>query len=147
MKTYNIIFTFLLSTSLVTSATAQGVEKTLVKSFNLQGKELVELNLDGDVDVQKWDSPIMRIQMNLSVANTSESMLKSLIRAGRYNLKSKIVEDALAVYAPGLEREVRIKGHKLDEKISFVVFVPNDTQVVVSDGVSAEASVDDSSIK
>lgn len=108
---------------------AQGAEKTLVKSFNLQGNQIVVLDFEGVVEVKTWSNDIMRVQMTITHKNTSESILKSLIKAGRYNLKSTIDEDGLKVTAPGLQREVTISGKLLEDAISYVVFAPENVLI------------------
>ena len=79
----------------------QSAEKTLVKSFNLKGQEIILLDLKGKVEVKEWKGEIMRVQMNIAIANGSNSMLKSLITAGRYNLRSKVENDGMTIFAPG----------------------------------------------
>lgn len=133
------IFTGLMLVSVL--ANAQNVEKTLVKSFNLQGKQSVEIDLKGKVQVEKWNNSIMRIQFSVALENGTSSMLKSLVEVGRYNLKSSTEGDVMKVYAPGIEREVRIKGKQLQENITYTVFVPEDVNVnVVDTATSSTAS-------
>ena len=115
-------FCCVLSTGLL----AQQAEKVFVKSFNLQGKQSVLLKMDGQVAVETWDSDIMRVQMTISIPNVNVATLKSLARAGRYNLQSKIEGDDLIVNAPGLEREIKIRGQKLEEQIQYLVYAPKD---------------------
>ena len=124
-------YIFALTFSLVCTATAvaQQAEKILVKSFNLHGNQVVELNLDGPVEVKTWDSDLMRIQMTVAISNGSEAMLKSLLTAGRYNLISSEEEAHYEVSAPNLQREVMLRGNPLVEKISYLVFAPKDVVV------------------
>lgn len=120
-----------------TFLSAQGVEKILVKSFNLQGNKVVSLKLDGNVEVQEWNNPIMRVQMNISLPTGSNAMLKSLIQAGRYNLKSKTTDENYLVYAPSMQKEVTIRGEKLQEQLSFVVYAPADVIIKLEDTTTA----------
>lgn len=129
MKSFKTLSIAFLITLISQLAFAQVAEKTLVKSFNLQGQQLVVLNLDGDVQVQEWNNDIMRVQMTISIPNVHTTTLKSLVQAGRYNLKSKLGDESYEVYSPGLQREVKIKGQKLDEKINYIVYAPNDVVV------------------
>ena len=71
----------------------------------------------------------MRVQMTISQENTSEAILKSLIKAGRYNLKSEAAEDGLKIVAPNLQREVTIRGKLLEDTVSYVVFAPENVLV------------------
>ena len=111
----------------------QGAEKTLVKSFNLNGDKAVLLDLDGDVDVQEWSGELLRIQINLSLSDGSPAMLKSLIVAGRYNLASTNKDGELVVSAPGLKKDVKIRGKELAENITYTVFAPSDVMVKIAD--------------
>ena len=116
--------------SLVTfSISAQTAEKTLVKSFNLQGNNIVQLDLAGDIEVKEWDNPIMRVQISVSIENSNSTILKALVKAGRYNLSSVEENGEYRVYAPGVDREVKIKGQKLTENLSYIVFAPKDVLV------------------
>ena len=115
-----------LSTVLVIAQT--NIEKTLVKSFNLKGSQEITLNLEGDIDVQERVGEIVRVQMTIGVAG-SEAMLKSLITAGRYNLKMQDTENGPLIDSPGLQREITVRGSKLVETISYVVYVPENVTV------------------
>ncbi len=129
MTTLNTYLTLALLGCATMVVEAQSGEKLLVKSFNLQGKETVTLDLGGDVDVQTWTNDIIRIQMNIMLPSGNNTMLKSLIKAGRYQLRSKIQNDEFLVFAPNLQREVKVQGDLLTEKISFTVFAPEDVIV------------------
>ncbi len=135
MKKFASLFIALMLMSVFVQA--QGTETTFVKSFNLQNNNEVVLDMEGDISVQEWNNPIMRIQMTVTLENGSSSMLKSLVQTGRYNLKSIEKEDFLKVYAPGLQREVRVKGKNLIEKISYTVYAPSEVLVRQSDEASA----------
>lgn len=129
----------LLFFSTIGMTTAQIAEKTLVKSFNLQGHDQVVLNLDGPVDVQSWDSKTVRVQMSISLKNRSESFLKAMLLAGRYNLESTNEEDALVIYQPGMERAVQLKSGELEETMNFMVFAPENVHVEVNSEASSSS--------
>ncbi len=107
----------------------QAVEKTLVKSFNLQGNDVVDLDLEGDIEVKEWNSAVVRVEMLISLKNGNEMLLKSLIKAGRYNLKSAETEDAFQISIPGLERDVKVKGKTLIDEVTFVISVPSGVNI------------------
>lgn len=132
-KTFTTLFSLLIVTSVLFG---QEVEKTLVKSFNLQGNQVVVLDLEGVVEVKTWSNDIMRVQMTISQKNTSEAILKSLVKAGRYNLKSVVEHDALKVTAPDIQREVKIGGKLLEDTVSYVVFAPENVLVKKAADVS-----------
>ncbi len=124
------IFLVLSSLFLFLNINAQQiVEKTLVKSFNLQGNDIVDLELQGDIQVEEWNSPIVRIEMLISLKNGNEMLLKSLIKAGRYNLVSTETADSYKISIPGLERDVTVKGKTLIDKVSYVISVPEGVNI------------------
>ncbi len=123
---------FLLLPLLLTVALsqAQHAEKTLVKSFNLNGQTAIFLDLDGVVNVTTWNEPQMRIQMTITLQNGSETMLKSLVTAGRYNLNTKEENGAFSIIAPGLERQIKLGGGQLlGEQITYEVFAPKEVSI------------------
>jgi hypothetical protein len=127
----------------VTSIQAQHAEKTLVKSFNLNGQTAVFLDLDGSVNVVNWTEPQMRIQMNITLQNGSETMLKSLVTAGRYNLNTKTEDGKLSIVAPGLDRQMKLgNGQVLGEEITYQVFAPKDVAITTrnQDGIGQVGS-------
>ena len=114
----------------VAPSQAQHAEKTLVKSFNLNGQTAIFLDLDGVVNVTTWNEPQMRIQMTIILQNGSETMLKSLVTAGRYNLNTKVENGAFSIVAPGLERQIKLgNGQLLGEQITYEVFAPKDVSI------------------
>lgn len=115
---------------------AQTVEKTLVRSFNLQNSQEVALQLDAPVEVQTWDQKIMRIQMNVRLERGSESMLRSLVQAGRYNIKGELIEGQYVVNVPGLAREVLVNSSALPESISYIISVPEGVHIDLQAGSS-----------
>jgi hypothetical protein len=131
--------TTLVALLLVTAAGlfAQTVEKTFVRSFNLQGAQEAVLQIEGPVDVQTWSQSITRIQMTVGIERGSESMLRSLAQAGRYNLKGQLDNDQYFISVPGLEREVLVNGQALAENISYVIFVPEDVRINIENSTSA----------
>lgn len=115
-------------------------EKTLVKSFNLKGSDVVLMDLKGDVEVKHWKNEVMRIQMTIEIENRSSSMLKSLITAGRYNLISKTEDGEFVIFSPGMDRNIKIRGTNLEEKISYIVYAPEDVMVKLGGDVSTASS-------
>ncbi|TAK33563.1 MAG: hypothetical protein EPO28_17150 [Saprospiraceae bacterium] len=110
---------------------AQHGEKTFVKAFNLEGNLTVFIDLDGEVEVKTWPEEQMRLLMNVHLENGSDVMLKSLMQAGRYSLQSEELTKGFTVFAPQLEKEVRMRnGQSLVEMISYTLYVPTNVQVL-----------------
>jgi len=125
------------------SSIAQTAEKSLVKSFSLLGNQTLVIDLDGPVEVQTWSSKNVRVQMDIELMNRPVTFLKGMIIAGRYNLKSSQTEEGLLINAPGMEREVKLKGDPLQEKLAFVVYAPEDVQVIMANEASSSIESDD----
>ncbi len=142
------IFTLLLPLLLtVATSIAQQAEKTLVKSFNLNGQTSIFLDLEGDIDITLWSEPVMRIQMTVTLQNGNENMLKSLVTAGRYNLNTKEDNGSFSIIAPGLERKIKLSsGQTLGEQISYQVFAPKDITITTrsTDATGLIGSIDNS---
>lgn len=134
LKAFLTVFTLIFA---ITIATSQA-EKTLVKSFNLKGMQVVELDLDGDIEVREWDNTIMRIQLTIMIERGNDSTLKSLVRAGRYNLYSEIGDEDFKIFAPGTKKEMKVGSQELNENISYTVYAPEN--VIVR--MAGEASTD-----
>lgn len=142
MKSLKTSMIILAALFLNTAIIGQSADRTLVKSFNLKGQQTIVLDLQGNVEVKEWKGDIMRVQMEIAIANGSDSMLKSLITAGRYNLKSKVGDDEMTIFAPGMKRDIKIKGSALQEKIIYTVFAPDDVIIKLSDDVSSDIKTD-----
>lgn len=115
----------------ITTFAQSSTAKTLVKSFNLQGNELVAINMEAPVKVQTWSNPLMRVQIQIELENGNSALLKSLVQAGRYNLRYKVEGDQYKVYAPAMDMDVKISGQPLKDHVSFVVFVPEGVAVTL----------------
>ncbi len=127
---------------LVTTVTfGQNAETILVKAFNLKGNNTVALDLNGTVETETWSENYLRIQMTVSLDNGSQAMLKSLIKAGRYNLQGAATDAGFAVDMPNIERTVTVGGKELIEKYSFTVFAPSKVSVSNLSEASAAAEV------
>lgn len=138
---YCILTTLLLLVG--TSLFAQQAEKTLVKTFNLHGNNVVKLDVNGSVEVRTWNSSTMRVQMTISSENGSNALLKSLVQSGRYNLRSTQGEEGLVVNAPAFKREVKLGETLIQENLSFVIYAPENTSVRWSNEASTDNTVDD----
>jgi len=143
MKNLKIFFTITALLLVTNFVTGQEADKTLVKSFNLAGNTVVDLDLAGNIEVREWDNPIMRIQIGISLENSNSNVLKALVKAGRYNLSSDEENGVYRVFAPGVDREVKLKGVALKENLDYIVFAPKDVLVKKRDDSATSAIVPD----
>ncbi|MCP3933137.1 MAG: hypothetical protein GY705_29055 [Bacteroidetes bacterium] len=92
----------------------------------MKGNQEVLLDFDGDVKVQAWNSDLLRVQMTIALDNGNDCLLKSLIKAGRYNLFSKLEGNEFKIFAPSLHKEVKVGNVVLTEHVSYFINVPSD---------------------
>jgi hypothetical protein len=129
MMTYSK--TLLLIPLLLLSSIAIGqAERTFVKSFNLQGRQTVILNLGDNVQVNQWDSDLMRVQMTVSTPTVNDAMLKSIAESGRYMLKNEMTAQAFIVNVPAVQKSIKINGNDLKETIIYTVYMPKNVTVL-----------------
>lgn len=141
MRKLVAFFSIWLLLSVTTGSYSQTlVEKTLVKSFNLKGNSLVVLDLLGEMEIKEWSNDIMRIQMTIKLEEGTNSMLKSLIQNGRYNLVASEGEDDYKIYAPSMNKEITVRGKVLKENIVYTVFAPENVTVKMASDASTNAS-------
>ncbi|MBK7871844.1 MAG: hypothetical protein IPJ74_14775 [Saprospiraceae bacterium] len=110
-------------------AFGQVAEKTLVKSFAITKQQTVVVDVPGNVEVKTWTNDLLRIQMTITLHNGSESILKSLISAGRYNLVAKESDGTFLIEAPALGKVVQIGGKPLEDSFSITIFAPENVTV------------------
>lgn len=118
-------------------------EKTLVKTFNLQGSTAVVLDLDGDVVIKEWGEKTMRVHMNIQLQNTNVHMLKHLMTKGRYNLNIDNSGSASVITSPGRNQDVIINknGDTLKENVTYVVFIPMNVTAETLNATNTDAAV------
>jgi hypothetical protein len=128
---------------LATSFTYGQTEKTVVKTFNLQGSTSVVLDLNGDVEVQEWSESTLRIHMNIKLENSNVHMLKYLLTQGRYNLKLDNTDTGVMITSPGRDKDVVInkEGDTLSETVTYTVFVPQNVSTEIMNKKTVEAPI------
>jgi hypothetical protein len=139
MKNLLTLITLILATSFTYGQT----EKTVVKTFNLQGSTSVVLDLNGDVEVQEWSESTLRIHMNIKLENSNVHMLKYLLTQGRYNLKLDNTDTGVMITSPGRDKDVVInkEGDTLSETVTYTVFVPQNVSTEIMNKKTVEAPI------
>lgn len=128
----NITIKLLLPLLLLSGIATGQAERTFVKSFNLQGKQIVVLDIGDNVQVTTWDNAIMRVQMTVSLPNSSDSTLKALAEIGRYGLSNDAHPETMNLTASMLRNPLKINGNEVREVVSFTVFVPKNITILKS---------------
>lgn len=127
MKKQLSIFAVFLVVSFTMNAQASG--KTFTKSFNLDGKSTLVLEVPGTVEIKTWDTPTIRIEISAGLASGNSAMLNELANVGRYNLVAKPNGESLQIQMPNMQKQVRVKGEVLKEVLSFVAYVPKNVKI------------------
>lgn len=119
----NLSATLLLLLTALTPVTAQ-VEKTFVQSFNPQGLPVVLADLKGDIQIETWTQPTVRLQLTVRIKNANETSLRTLITTGRYRLYGKSEGTTFYITAPSLRRDAQLNNTTIHEEFEVKVFVP-----------------------
>lgn len=141
-KLNNFICTMMLLALCVFNTSAQTVSKTFTKAFNVAGVSQIQLDIPGNIDLKTWDNPTIRFEITVNMpTGTSASMLEELARVGRYNLTLTTQSDQTLIEAPNLKRSIKAKGQEIKENISFTIYAPKNTQIILPVGnILAEAT-------
>ncbi len=131
----------------VTNLAVGQAQKTLVKSFNLQGKDMVMLDLKGDVEVQEWNNSTAKVMMTIELANSNSGMLKYMVTKGRYNIKTQPKSEGLLFYTPGLERPIKTRTGVMKENITYVVYLPSGVDAKIMDTAESTTEAKNEGIK
>jgi hypothetical protein len=129
----NIIFSIVLML-IASISVAQQAQKNLLKTFDLNGHNEVVLHLDGDVNIERWNNSMLRIQMDISYQNASVNIMKYLISKGRYDLTMTAAAEGLVVEHPNRidATPINKEGTLLEETIVYTVYVPQNVVVMVN---------------
>ena len=120
----NFTFSMTLPLLLLASIASGQSERTFVKSFNLQSKHSVVLDLGENVQIIPWDSEILRIQMTIKLETSNDATLKAFAETGRYSLKSEIKDESFVITAPFLKNLIKMNGNVVKETINYVIYAP-----------------------
>jgi hypothetical protein len=120
------LFVIFLFNLFAVNLTAQSnSEKILCKSFALNGRTQIITDLKNALEVRNWTESIARIEIFIKLENGSESILKSLILSGRYDVVGKIDEMKLTMTASNsLDKTIKINNTELKEEIHYILYVP-----------------------
>jgi hypothetical protein len=116
-------FAALAIVSVAFSAQAQGVSKTLVKSFAIKDAKAITIDIkNAQVDIKTSDKETMEVQTIITLKNGNEALYEQLAKNGRYNLA---LSDAKPPMLTAADRAtVKVSGAELDEEIKYIVTVP-----------------------
>ncbi|MCB0705116.1 MAG: hypothetical protein KDC34_07390 [Saprospiraceae bacterium] len=120
-----------------TQLQAQEVEKTLVQSLNPGTNYAVSFDMSGPVEIIEWNDPVIRIQTTIRLHNATDTILRSLVQAGRYSPKGVSNEGLYEVSIPALAKQVTVGGQELQESFSYIIYVPRGLDVELPEEAAA----------
>ena len=111
--------------ALALGAQAQtAVQKSLVKSFNLNGAKQVLVDVkNATINIKQSDEEVMKVQTDVTLKNGTEALYDQLSKAGRYNL-SLSAESPAATLTAAARPTIKVGGADLEETVVITVTVP-----------------------
>ena len=115
------------------SADAQLV-KTIHQTFSLDEAASVNLDLQGDVEIETWAGNAVMTETKIELYDATPAVLKYFVEElGRYEIEAQAQGEGLALVSKDkTRRSIQYKGQQCYETTKTKVFVP-DTYEVVSD--------------
>jgi hypothetical protein len=107
-----------------TVSAQQLVEKTLVKPVNLFGNNQIDIMLNGEVSIQEWSNEHAQVEMSITAYGVNSQVLKSLVAAGRYNIKVENKNDTIILSSPNLAKALKVRGNSLKDEVKYILYVP-----------------------
>jgi len=128
MKQQLILFIIIVcTTNLIGQA-----QKIFVKSF-ANPAPIITISVNGSTQIKEWDQPFIRVLTTVTIKNSNNNVLTALAQAGRYQLKTKHTENKQQIYSPSNFDPIKFQGKQLTEQISFIIYVPNFSEVIVNE--------------
>lgn len=134
------VILFLAIFALGTMSAQQSVEKTLVKPVNLFGNSQVDILLNGEVSIQEWSNEHAQVEMSITAYGVNSQVLKSLVAAGRYNIKVENKNETIILSSPNLAKSLKVRGNTLKDEVKYILYVPS-TCTVNKQGENGMTSV------
>jgi hypothetical protein len=128
-------FMFLIAFAFAANVANAQMQKSLIKTFNLNGATVVMLDLKGEVLLKPADNTALRLQTDIDLKNGNISLFQAFLAKKRYDVQTKAENGTFTLTAPDREN-VKIGGQDLQETVSYTLYVPdNVTTKMVTDGL------------
>ncbi len=110
---------------------AQQTQKTLLKTLNIQEYKQLVLDLGGEINVERWNNPSVRVQMQITYHNANIHVMKYLISKGRYDIKTEPTVDGLSISHTKTLKDIPIskEGKILQEDVIYTLYIPNNITI------------------
>jgi hypothetical protein len=138
MKTTTLLFALLF---ISTTATAQ-VQKSLIKSFNLSGANVVVLDLKGQVELKSADNAALRLQTDIELKNGNANLFQIFLTKKRYDVQANLKNSDFLLTAPDRDL-VRLSGVELQETVTYIVYIPEGVTAKIrkTDGLQTQITL------
>lgn len=125
--------------------TTLSAQTKLVKTLNPQKCPNVNIKVPNDlIEHKAWDEGGVRVDITIKV-NLPDAVLKELVKAGRYELSGKKVEEAYLISAPNMDIPISVEGKAIEELVSIKVTTPE--YIVMNTEGSLYKDVDEDAIR
>lgn len=125
MNDFRLPLAILLTITFVSVLSAQKpIERTFIKSFNLQGHDVLDLYLDGNIEIVEWDSPIVRVEQEIKLLSGCRRTLNTLVKAGKYEMFSDQSQNSFRISMRGFTKDFKIPGACLKDEVTYKINVP-----------------------
>jgi hypothetical protein len=135
----NAILTSLLILTTLFSYAQESETVTLVCSKDLHGATDVFLDLNGEVTTEFWDKDYIRVVIQIKSNGVSREVVKHLMTIKRFNVSGmRINENTFELSMPNIDLPAFINGQELQEDLSFQLFLPHYTLVMMQSELLAK---------
>jgi hypothetical protein len=116
---------FLLFTLLFLSQTIfSQISRTTYEVIPSENITHVNVQMDGDVVVERWTGDRVMIETKVDIYNASNSLVEFLIKEGRYELDKQPAGSSITLSNRKNNKAITIKGIMVSEILKQRVFVP-----------------------
>lgn len=117
-NTITLLFALIITTTL-------SAQTKLVKTLNPQKCPNVNIKVPNDlIEHEAWDEGGIRIDITIKV-NLPDAVLKELLKAGRYELSGKKVEEDYLIAVPNMNIPISVEGQAIKELATIKVTTPD----------------------
>ncbi len=140
-----VTFSFVFALLILTNAFAQ-VQKSLVKSFNLNGATTVVYDLKGEVQLKVAENAALRLQTDIDLKNGNINLFQAFLAKKRYDVQVNNQNGVFTLTAPDRE-SIKIGGQDLQEVVTYILYVPEKASAqIVKNGLQTSVIVTTSTV-
>ena len=116
------------------AANAQ-LQKSLVKSFPVNGAKAISLDLrNAKVNIKQHDKEVVEVVTNINMKNGTDALYGQLSGAGRYDLA--LSSDAVPLLNAKDRAVIKVAGKDLEEEVTYTVTVPRYMNVTDNNAIA-----------